>query len=159
MIGHDVKMPKNEDLLKIFDELLKADGLSLEHFRDQSGVAATSASGSYRRIVTVPDQVQYDIIEMQFENEDLLTFDYLSQPDPTPQIVRPGESTDTKLAPITKALRIRFNLKTSSYATMLLREITRMSSAFSAQYNLSKATINTSNEPSKDVKTEQKEEI
>ena len=67
---------------------------------------------------------------MQNENEDLLSANYLSEADPTPVVNEPtGESN---LPPITKALRLRFNLKPSSYATMLLREITRMSSAFSA---------------------------
>lgn len=65
---------------------------------------------------------------MQNENEDLLTPNYLTQPDPTPVIVRSTE--EIKAPKIWKALRLRFNLQPSSYATMLLREVTRMSSAF-----------------------------
>ena len=90
-----------------------------------------SASGSYRKIVTKPEDVVYDIISMQNENEDLLTADYLNTPDPQPYI-DPESSV-----PVTKALRMRFNLKPSSYATMLIREVTRTSSAFSTQYQLS----------------------
>ena len=78
--------------------------------------------------MTRPDDVVFDIVDMQNENEDLLTADYLNQPDPTPLII--GDS----IIPVTKALRMRFNLKTSSYATMLIREVTRTSSAFSTQY-------------------------
>ena len=63
---------------------------------------------------------------MQNENEDLLSVDYLSTPDPKPVI-----DPESKV-PVTKALRMRFNLKTSSYATMLIREVTRTSSAFSS---------------------------
>ena len=74
---------------------------------------------------------------MQLECEDLLTPNYLAQSDPTPKVQEP--SVENGLPPITKAVRLRFNLKTSSYATMLLREITRMSSAFYAQRNFSKA--------------------
>ena len=92
-----------------------------------------SASGAYRKIVTKPEDVVYDIIEMQNENEELLTPFYLSQPDPTP-VINPESSVS-----VTKALRMRFNLKTSSYATMLIREVTRSSSAFSAQYQFSLA--------------------
>ena len=55
----------------------------------------------------------------------------MKEQDPTPVIV---ESDST---PVTKALRMRFNLKTSSYATMLIREVTRISTAFSSQYSLS----------------------
>ena len=90
-----------------------------------------SASGAYRKVVTKPDNVVFDIVEMQNENEDLLTADYMKEADPTPQIV------DSDSTPVTKALRMRFNLKTSSYATMLIREVTRTSSAFSTQYQLS----------------------
>jgi len=65
---------------------------------------------------------------MQNENEDLLTANYLVEKDPTPVILESVEGSG--LPPITRALRIRFNLKPSSYATMMLREVTRMSSAF-----------------------------
>ena len=90
-----------------------------------------SASGAYRKIIARPDDVVFDIIEMQNENEDLLTAEYLTKPDPTPVIDPESRVT------VTKALRMRFNLKTSSYATMLIREVTRTSSAFSSQYKLS----------------------
>lgn len=73
---------------------------------------------------------------MQNENEDLLTANYLAEKDPTPTIIEPYEGSG--LPKVTKAIRIRFNLKPSSYATMLLRELTRMSSAFSNQYQFSK---------------------
>ena len=45
-----------------------------------------SASGAYRKIMSMPDDVVFDIVEMQNENEDLLTADYLKTPDPTPVI-------------------------------------------------------------------------
>jgi tRNA pseudouridine13 synthase len=128
MLGHDVKLPKNEQLVGIYNSILEADGLSMAHFHGQQSVEATSASGSYRKIIAKPEDVQFDIVEMQNENEDLLTANYLCEPDPTPQLIEPFEGSN--LPKITKALRIRFNLKPSSYATMMLREVTRMSSAF-----------------------------
>ncbi len=91
-----------------------------------------SASGAYRKIVTKANDIVFDIVDMQNENEDLITADYLKESDPTP-VITVGENQTT----VTKALRMRFNLKTSSYATMLIREVTRTSSAFSAQYKLS----------------------
>ena len=98
----------------------------MENFAQLADNDCISASGSYRKIVARPEDVWFDIVEMQNENEDLLTPNYLSNPDPKPTI-DPECGT-----PVTKALRMRFNLKTSSYATMLLREITRKSSAFSS---------------------------
>jgi tRNA(Glu) U13 pseudouridine synthase TruD len=68
---------------------------------------------------------------MQNENEDLLTPNYLTEADPTPVIIRPTIE-QPNVSKICKAIRLRFSLTTSSYATMLLREITRTSSAFYA---------------------------
>lgn len=110
-------------------DILKSDGMSMETFEKHAKLDATSASGAYRKILARPSETWHDICDMQDENEDLLSTNYLQTPDPTPKI-------DQNL-PHFKALRLRFNLKTSSYATMLLREITRTSSAFSTQYKLS----------------------
>ena len=90
-----------------------------------------SASGSYRKIVAKPEDVVYDVVDMQNENEDLLTANYLNEADPTP-VINAESSVQVR-----QALRMRFNLKTSSYATMLIREVTRTSSAFSTQFKLS----------------------
>ena len=103
----------------------------MENFARMAKQDSLSASGAYRKIVTRPDDVVFDIVDMQNENEDLITADYLNQPDPTP-IIDP----ESRIA-VTRALRMRFNLKTSSYATMLIREVTRTSSAFSSQYQFS----------------------
>jgi tRNA(Glu) U13 pseudouridine synthase TruD len=116
---------------------MAADGIKMSHFTNQSTIQATSAAGSYRRIIQKPSQLVFDIVEMQLEAEDLLTPNYLDERDPTPKVHEP--SAENGLPPITKAVRMRFNLTTSSYATMILREITRTSSAFYAQRNFSKA--------------------
>ena len=56
-------------------------------------------------------------------NEDLLSPNYLTEADPTPSVGSEDEA-------VSKALRLKFSLKPSSYATMFLREATRTSSAF-----------------------------
>jgi tRNA(Glu) U13 pseudouridine synthase TruD len=66
------------------------------------------------------------VVEFQNLNEDLLTPDYNTQTDPQPVIDRSIEEE----RPIYKGLQLKFSLKQSSYATMLLREVTKMSSAF-----------------------------
>ena len=63
-----------------------------------------SASGAYRKIVTRPEDVVFDITRMQNENEDLLAVDYMKTPDPQPVI-----DPESRI-PVTKALRMRFNL-------------------------------------------------
>ena len=64
----------------------------------------------------------------------MLTPNYRTEADPRPDIDRTCEADK----PIYKALRLRFSLKQSSYATMLLREVTRMSSAYNVQSVMSR---------------------
>ena len=54
LIGHDVRMPTHQGLQQILVDIMQKDGVSLNHFQNLAKVAATSASGSYRRIVTAP---------------------------------------------------------------------------------------------------------
>ena len=131
MVGYETRMPRHKDLQDIVYHILAKDGIALDHFQQLQQVAATSASGGYRRIVSVPKDVSYDVVKMQNENEDLLVPDYLERPDPTPEIGQLGK--------VSKALRMRFSLPTSSYATMMIREVTRISSAYVTQKALSKA--------------------
>jgi hypothetical protein len=42
-----------------------------------AGIDATSAWGSYRKIVNKIDELEYDIVEFQNTNEDLLSPNYL----------------------------------------------------------------------------------
>ena len=59
-----------------------------------------------------------------------MTPNYLYESDPVPEI--------DEEKPFTKALRIKFSLRASSYATMFLREVTRTSSDFNTQVAMSK---------------------
>jgi len=131
MVGNQVRMPRNPELAQLYHELLLKDGITMDHFTKMASQDSMSASGAYRKIIAKPEDMVYDVVAMQNENENLLTADYLREADPTPEII-----AESRVA-VTKALRMRFNLKTSSYATMLIREVTRTSSAFSSQYQLS----------------------
>jgi tRNA(Glu) U13 pseudouridine synthase TruD len=112
---------------EIIMEIMKEDNIDMENFTEMSKVSGISCHGAYRKVLATPEELNFDIVEMQNSNEDLLTPHYLTEQDPKP-VIDPESD-----APITKALRIRFNLKSSSYATMFLREVTRTSSAFSTQ--------------------------
>jgi tRNA pseudouridine13 synthase len=122
IVGPSVRLPQHEGMAQIMLDILNEDKITLQMFADQDGVQATSASGDYRKILTKPDDVQFDVVKMQNENEDLLTPNYLTEKDPTPVI--------DEAQPCSKALRLRFNLRSSSYATMFLREVTRTTSSF-----------------------------
>ena len=117
-------MPTNPDMCALIEELMGKDGMSMAKFNSQASLVSTSATGSYRKIIARAEDITCDIVEVSNPNEDLLTPNYLTEADPTPT-----PSTEES-GSISKALRIRFNLKPSSYATMFLREVTRTSSAF-----------------------------
>mgnify|MGYP002631873603 CR=1 FL=1 len=131
IIGHKVKMPSNPDMCALIEELMAKDDMSMAKFNAQSQLVSTSATGSYRKIVARAEDVTCDIVEVCNPNEDLLTPNYLTEADPTPTAA--GEDSGS----VSKALRIKFSLKPSSYATMFLREVTRTSSAFNEQYKIS----------------------
>jgi tRNA pseudouridine13 synthase len=132
IIGHEVKMPLNPEMNKIVKDTMEEDQITMAMFHTHAKFGATSATGSYRKIVARAEQVVFDIVEAPNTNEDLLTPNYLEQADPTPTI-----ALDTDHASISKALRLRFSLRSSSYATMFLREVTRTSSAFNVQHKIS----------------------
>jgi hypothetical protein len=54
MVGYDVRLPANLKLRQIILDIMSADGVSIEHFKSLNTVAATSATGGYRRIVQTP---------------------------------------------------------------------------------------------------------
>ena len=64
MVGHDVNLPKNEDLKKIIIDIMKADGITLDNFAKLAANDCISASGSYRKIVAKPEDVWFDVVEM-----------------------------------------------------------------------------------------------
>ena len=73
------------------------------------------------------------MVEFQNVNVDLLTPRYNEEKDPVPSV-----DVDDQSKPIYKALRIKMSLKQSCYATMMLREVTKTSSAFNVQSVMSK---------------------
>lgn len=124
--GYKTRLPANEDLKKIILDIMAEDKITTETYEQHMLLDSTSAWGSYRKILGFAQEIEYDVVEFQNLNEDLLTPNYLDQKDPKPDVKYELESE----RPIYKALRLKFSLRQSSYATMLLREVTKMSSAF-----------------------------
>jgi hypothetical protein len=54
MVGYDVRLPANLKLRQIILDIMSADGVNIENFKSLNTVAATSATGGYRRIVQTP---------------------------------------------------------------------------------------------------------
>lgn len=130
IVGYKVKMPAHPGMRKIVEDIMAEDNMSIDKFTSQAQMVSISATGSYRKIIGKAENIQFDIVESTNPSEDLLTPDYLAEKDPEPVIDPEGT--------ITKALRIKFSLKPSNYATMFLREVTKTSSAFDVQHQISK---------------------
>jgi len=64
IIGHDINMPKNEDLFKIMTDIMLADGINFSQFAQLAANDCVSASGSYRKIIAKPEDVWFDIVDM-----------------------------------------------------------------------------------------------
>lgn len=135
IVGYKTRMPAHAELTKIIMDIMAEDKITPEIFERHMHLDSTSAWGSYRKLVAFASDIQYDVVEFQDMNMDLLTPRYLEESDPTPAIDRENQADK----PIYKALRLKFSLRQSSYATMLLREVTRMSSAFNVQSAMSNA--------------------
>lgn len=105
--GYDVTYPPREELRQVYVNTMSPDGL--DPFDMRRVVREVSMLGHYRRIVHLPDDVQWDILRYD-GRETLLDSDEIS---------KEGEYM---------ALRVQLRLGTSQYATMALREICKRDS-------------------------------
>ncbi len=79
-------MPKNEELRNIILGIMAEDKITEETFEKHTLLDSTSAWGSYRKIIGYASGIEYDVVEFQSMNEDLLTPDYNTQQDPKPNV-------------------------------------------------------------------------
>jgi tRNA(Glu) U13 pseudouridine synthase TruD len=76
IVGYKTRMPNNEELKKIILDIMAEDKITPEVFERHILLDSTSAWGSYRKIVAFATDIQYDVVEFQNLNEDLLTPHY-----------------------------------------------------------------------------------
>jgi len=125
MVGYLVKYPKNETF-EIISKYLEQDGIKLEDFAYQN--VNFNSTGYFRKVVEKPKDIKHEIIYHDDPDEDLQNEYYNVEPHPYPK------SENKKYV----SLRLRFQLTQCTYATMLFRELTKMSSSSFHQANLSK---------------------
>jgi len=63
IIGHKVQMPSNPELCKIVEDIMLEDNMTMAKFQSQASNVATSATGSYRKIIQKAGDVVYDIVK------------------------------------------------------------------------------------------------
>jgi len=137
--GHDSLLPQNE-IGAYFVEMLAQDGLSLDSFRTCSQVYRMT--GAYRRLLQMPAGLSWRLLRYSDPNAEL------ARTELTHVRARPGdtlapagadaESPDGHL----RALFLEFTLPPGTYATMLLREVTKESTEtqYQAQLTANEAT-------------------
>jgi tRNA pseudouridine13 synthase len=111
--GYSVTYPEG-DLGALYRNMLKADGLDAdEMFRKQKEY---SLGGAYRKMLTRPKNVSWEILRYSERDEDLLQADE-DKLLGIELVTQPGDR---------RALKVEFDLDTASYATMALREILKV---------------------------------
>eukprot|EP00002_Diphylleia_rotans_P027763 TRINITY_DN5579_c0_g1_i1.p1 TRINITY_DN5579_c0_g1~~TRINITY_DN5579_c0_g1_i1.p1 ORF type:complete len:658 (+),score=154.66 TRINITY_DN5579_c0_g1_i1:46-2019(+) len=128
--GYQVRLPANS-IGDRYHEILSQDGLTLPKLRHN--IKNYALKGSYRHIMVKPQDFMWKTFQYA-DDEHVLTYTDLDRlqgkPEPTSQ---EGGSLN--------ALRLDFTLPSSSYATMLIRELCKRSTSLSAQVSMAKAAV------------------
>ena len=101
-----------QDLL----EILKKDGLSASNFEGMN--QEFFVEGGFRFLIEQAEEISYSLNRFNVKSEDILSAFYNEKED--------LNAVDGKYW----ALCVKFSLQKGSYATMLIREITKLSSDF-----------------------------
>lgn len=121
-----MKYPRNEtyDLIK---NILKKDEIEIEDLIFKESVF--NSKGHYRKFIQVPKNLEYEFVNHDDPDEDLLNENYNIE-------THPLKSGNKYIS-----LRLVFQLPQSTYATMLFRELTKISSDSKVQASLSQKNI------------------
>lgn len=109
--GYDVSYPEHAVGKLAYKEFIEKDGANFSFFAERKG--AYRLPGSYRKIIAVPKDFEYEWIEYEDDEVDLALSD-LDILNGKKLEVKPGQRL---------ALKCGFQLPQSTYATMLLREV------------------------------------
>jgi tRNA pseudouridine13 synthase len=63
VVGYSIRFPENE-MKDMIMEILKEDNISMDNFTEMSKVSGISCHGAYRKILAIPEDLNFDIIEM-----------------------------------------------------------------------------------------------
>lgn len=119
----------SESLKSLYEEICKKDGVQLTGYahtvREYSfGYLA----GAYRKLVVKPDKIEYSFARYSDPSAELTATDLMRVEAGDDSVQASGEDKDGALL----ALRLSFALPTSSYATMVIRELMKSTSSQAA---------------------------
>ena len=117
MLGSRVQLPTNQ-VREFMLQTLENEGLSIDVFTNKKHPQYALA-GTYRRVVEMPQDFRWSIRSYVSQNEHLLPtdLDLLRNRQPMEEV-----KSDEH---VSKALCLEFTLRSSTYATMFLRELTK----------------------------------
>lgn len=124
MVGSQLDIPQKFNLASILDTLLEADGVTKKVFSEIS--QNFFVQGGYRLLICQPEEVKYTLNRFNEKAQDILTPYYNVHED--------TNIPEGKYASIC----LKFTLFKGAYATMLIRELTRLPSDFESQIKLNK---------------------
>ncbi len=143
VVGSMVKFPTHS-LGKFYTDMLEADSLSIECF--STGPSQYRMSGVYRKLLRYPEDFQYSIKRYVRNDEEIIQTDFQrnAEKESKPKVVMYSKAaTQGSSAPsdeaTKRALHLEFTLTSGSYATMMIREITRESTDTGRQADLTSA--------------------
>ncbi len=141
--GHSVVFPRHA-VTDRYKQLMESDGMSLDTFRSHP-IRDFALCGSYRKIVSVPGDFRSEVFRYDDPTIPLAVTDAdRIENKPPPQSIPTGKHVAAVLS---------FSLPASTYATMLIRELTKQSTAVSVQRNPSGAVTFTAAAAGGDAKT------
>jgi tRNA(Glu) U13 pseudouridine synthase TruD len=171
LLGHQIQLPQNA-VKDVLLELLEKDGLRLSTFGDPK-LMSYRMSGAYRKLVANATDFTWSIRRYNDSTERLIPSDLdalerKTDDSKAEQTTQPCESSSDEGAK--RALCVGFTLPSSTYATMLVRELTKeptdtahhMSLSVSEQQHETNTDVavkrpheSSSDEPSKALKIEE----
>nr|XP_022908215.1 pseudouridylate synthase 7 homolog [Onthophagus taurus] len=131
--GYDVKYPNNK-MAEYYKETLESYGLSVE--MSFHNVKSYCLSGTYRKLLRKVNNLSWKIMKYDHPNTDLIRSDF----DEYQNRKEPEDDPNGAY----KALIIDFCLKSSSYATMVIREILKTDTSTTTHIKLNDYHKNTS---------------
>jgi tRNA pseudouridine13 synthase len=94
------------------------DGVTMEMFESKS-METGCAHGAYRHITAQAKDIEWDTVRFADKDQDLLNPNYITEGE---KVIAEPDTDDE--GEVYKALRIKFSLPSSSYATIFMRELT-----------------------------------
>ncbi|XP_001663070.2 pseudouridylate synthase 7 homolog [Aedes aegypti] len=126
--GHDITYPAN-DCGKWYEDLLAEDGLSSEKLKGKT--KKESLGGAYRKMIIKPENLKWELTTYTDPMETLIQSDL--------EKLKGEKKREAKKDGSNKALILDFQLPSSAYATMALREILKVDTSALHQRTLEQA--------------------